>query len=141
MWNNKVFLGGARLTADPEIKVIGENGNKVANFRVAVNRRLVKGQEHPEADFFRVSAFGTSAEFIEKYFKKGNAINIWGRLQNNTYEKDGEKRTVTDIVAEEVGFAEAKAKSESTSDNTAPAKAAKPAPAVQEDDDDNELPF
>ena len=129
MWNNKVFLGGARLTADPEVKVIGENGNKVANFRVAVNRRLVKGQEHP------------SAEFIEKYFKKGNAINIWGRLQNNTYEKDGEKRTVTDIVAEEVGFAEAKAKSESTSDNTAPAKAAKPAPAVQEDDDDNELPF
>lgn len=141
MWNNKVFLGGARLTADPEVKVFGENGNKVANFRVAVNRRLVKGQEHPEADFFRVSAFGTSAEFIEKYFKKGNAINIWGRLQNNTYEKDGEKRTVTDIVAEEVGFAEAKAKSEPTSDNTAPAKAAKPAPAVQEDDDDNELPF
>lgn len=48
MWNNKVFLGGARLTADPEVKVIGENGNKVANFRVAVNRRLVKGQEHAQ---------------------------------------------------------------------------------------------
>ena len=74
MWNNKVFLGGARLTADPEVKVIGENGNKVANFRVAVNRRLVKGQEHPEADFFRVSAFGTSAEFIENISRRATQL-------------------------------------------------------------------
>lgn len=44
MWNNKVFLGGARLTADPEVKVIGENGNKVANFRVAVNRVWLRGR-------------------------------------------------------------------------------------------------
>lgn len=138
MWNNKVFVNG-RLTADPEIKAIGEEGRKVANFRIAVNRRPRKGDEHPEADFFRVSAFGATADFVEKYFSKGSSMNLWGNLRSSTYEKDGKKISVVDIIAEDIGFGDSKKNSEAEADSSAPKKP-KPAPVVADENDDD-FPF
>ena len=106
---NKVILGG-RLTADPELKTTS-TGITVVTVSMAVNRRTSKEQQ---TDFFRVTAWRTTAEFISKYFRKGSAICVVGTLQNNSYtDQQGQKRTFTDIVADEVMFVD------SSSDNPA----------------------
>lgn len=101
---NKVILGG-RLTADPELKTTS-TGITVVTVSMAVNRRTSKEQQ---TDFFRVTAWRTTAEFISKYFKKGSAICVVGSLQNNSYtDQQGQKRTYTDIVADEVMFVDSR---------------------------------
>ena len=80
---NKVILAG-RLTADPELKQT-QSGIAVVSFSIAVNRRFASRdsqQGQPEADFFRVTAWRSTAEFIAKYFHKGSAICITGSIQN-----------------------------------------------------------
>ena len=101
---NKVILGG-RLTADPELKTTS-TGITVVTVSMAVNRRTSKEQQ---TDFFRVTAWRTTAEFISKYFKRGSAICVVGSLQNNSYtDQQGQKRTYTDIVADEVMFVDSR---------------------------------
>lgn len=101
---NKVILGG-RLTADPELKTTS-TGITVVTVSMAVNRRTSKEQQ---TDFFRVTAWRTTAEFISKYFRKGSAICVVGTLQNNSYtDQQGQKRTFTDIVADEVMFVDSR---------------------------------
>ena len=101
---NKVILGG-RLTADPELKTTS-TGITVVTVSMAVNRRTSKEQQ---TDFFRVTAWRTTAEFISKYFRKGSAICFVGSLQNNSYtDQQGQKRTFTDIVADEVMFVDSR---------------------------------
>ena len=101
---NKVILGG-RLTADPELKTTS-TGITVVTVSMAVNRRTSKEQQ---TDFFRVTAWRTTAEFISKYFKKGSAICVVGSIQNNSYtDQQGQKRTFTDIVADEVMFVDSR---------------------------------
>ena len=101
---NKVILGG-RLTADPELKTTS-TGITVVTVSMAVNRRTSKEQQ---TDFFRVTAWRTTAEFISKYFRKGSAICVVGSLQNNSYtDQQGQKRTFTDIVADEVMFVDSR---------------------------------
>lgn len=101
---NKVILGG-RLTADPELKTT-TTGITVVTVSMAVNRRTSKEQQ---TDFFRVTAWRTTAEFISKYFRKGSAICVVGSLQNNSYtDQQGQKRTYTDIVADEVMFVDSR---------------------------------
>lgn len=105
---NKVELVG-RLTRDPEVRY-SQNGNNtaVAHFSVAVNRRYAKEGEQT-ADFINCVAFGKTAEFIERYFHKGNAIGITGRIQTGSYtNKDGAKVYTTDVLTEEVEFVEKK---------------------------------
>ena len=103
---NKTILAG-RLVAAPEVKQT-PSGNTVCNIRIAVNRR-VSGGDHPESDFFNVTAWNNTAEFIGRYFEKGAAICIVGRIQNRPYtDKDGNKRTLTEIIAEEASFVENK---------------------------------
>lgn len=105
---NKVELVG-RLTRDPEVRY-SQNGNNtaVAHFSVAVNRRYAKEGEQT-ADFISCVAFGKTAEFIERYFHKGNAIGITGRIQTGSYtNKDGAKVYTTDVLTEEVEFVEKK---------------------------------
>lgn len=103
---NKVFMIG-RLTRDPEIRY-AQNGNAVAGFSIAVDRRYKRDGE-PEADFFNCSAFGKTAEFVEKYLKKGTKVVIDGHLQNDTYtDKNGNKVTATKIMVESMEFAESK---------------------------------
>lgn len=106
---NKVELVG-RLTRDPEVRYTqGENASAIARFSVAVNRRFKNNEGNYEADFINCVAFGKAAEFIEKYFKKGMAIGITGRIQTGSYtNKDGVKVYTTDVVVEESEFVESK---------------------------------
>lgn len=100
---NKVILGG-RLTADPELKTT-PSGVSVTTFTVAVNRR---GKDEQAADFFNVTAWRQTAEFITKYFSKGSSICVVGSLQNRSWEKDGQKHYATEIVADEAYFVDSK---------------------------------
>ena len=103
---NRIILMG-RLAHTPEVKDL-QNGNKVAHMRLAVNRDI-KGADGVEADFFDVSAFGKVAEFVGKYLAKGRQIVVEGRLQNRNYtDKDGNKRTAAQILADHLYFADSK---------------------------------
>lgn len=106
---NKVSIVG-RLARDPEVRrTQGENANAVARFSVAVSRRFKNAEGNYEADFINCVAFGKTAEFIEKYFKKGMMIGITGRIQTGNYtNKDGQKVYTTDVVIEETEFVESK---------------------------------
>ena len=100
---NSIIIKG-RLTADPELKFTQTNNTAYCGFSVAVNRRFVQeGQQ--DTDFFNVTAWSKTAEFISKYFTKGQEILIQGRLQQRSWETEsGEKRYAVDIVAEQVEF-------------------------------------
>ena len=112
----KVIIIG-RFTRDPEIKYsTGENATATARFSLAVNRRFKNKEGNYDADFINCVAFGKTAEFIEKYFTKGMAIGITGRIQTGSYtNKEGQKVYTTDVVVEETEFVESKNKG--TSDN------------------------
>ena len=104
---NKVILGG-RLTSDPELKQT-QTGIPVVSFTVAVNRRFAGKDAPQQADFFNVTAWRATAEFVTRYFKKGSSICVVGTLQNRSWEdQQGQKRYATDIVADEVQFVETK---------------------------------
>lgn len=98
---NRVFLMG-RLTAAPELNKT-QSGLSVTRFTVAVSRRFKKDGQ-PEADFIRCIAWRQTAEFIHKYFKKGNMITLSGSIQTGSYEKDGKKVYTTDVLVDEVRF-------------------------------------
>lgn len=103
---NSVQLVG-RFTKDPDVRYTN-GGATVARFSIAVDRRFAKEGEQT-ADFINIVAFGKTAEFIEKYFKKGNRIGIVGRIQTGSYKnKDGATVYTTDVVAENVEFVESK---------------------------------
>lgn len=106
---NKIVLMG-RLTADPQVRYSqGENATAVARYTLAVNRKFKKDGE-PTADFIPCVVFGRSAEFTEKYFRKGMQVAVSGRIQTGSYtNKDGNKVYTTDVVVEEQEFAESKA--------------------------------
>ena len=108
---NKVIIIG-RFTRDPEIKyTTGENATATARFSLAVNRRFKNKEGNYDADFINCVAFGKTAEFIEKYFTKGMAIGITGRIQTGSYtNKEGQKVYTTDVVVEETEFVESKNK-------------------------------
>lgn len=98
-----------RLTRDVELKQTQTNNTAVANFTLAVNRRFVKEGEERQADFINITAWGKTAEFVSKYFKKGQQVSVIGRIQTRTWDDDqGQKHYVTEVVAEEVYFADSK---------------------------------
>lgn len=112
---NSIIIKG-RLTADPELKYTQSN-TAVTSFSVAVNRRFAQ-EGQPDTDFFNVTAWSKTAEFITKYFKKGQEILIQGRLQQRSWETEtGEKRYAVDIVAEQVEFCGSKAQTEAEPEN------------------------
>ena len=105
---NKVELIG-RLTKDPEVRYTQSSNTQVSNFTLAVSRRFVKEGEERQADFINIVAWGKTAEFCSKYFRKGMQIALVGRIQTRTYDDtDGKKHYVTEVVAEEVYFADSK---------------------------------
>ena len=108
--NKAIFM--ARLVRDPEIRYSqGANATAVARFSIAVDRRF-KREGEPDADFFNCTAFGKTAEFVEKYLKQGTKIVLSGRVENDNYtNKDGQKVYGTRILVEECEFAESKANS------------------------------
>ena len=144
---NKVILGG-RLTADPELKQT-QSGIAVVTFRMAVNRRASSGQQ-PEVDFFTVTAWRSTAEFVNRFFKKGSSICVIGSIQNRSWtDQQGQKRYMTDIVAEEVQFVDSRSESQTTQGGYAPDAYGAPAysspmgsaPKFEEIKTDDDLPF
>ena len=98
-----------RLTRDVDVRYTQTNNTMVANFTLAVNRRFVKEGEERQADFINITAWGKTAEFVSKYFKKGQQVSVIGRIQTRTWDDDqGQKHYVTEVVAEEVYFADSK---------------------------------
>ena len=149
---NKVILAG-RITADPELKQT-PSGVSLVTFSLAVNRRFASrdGQnQQPEADFFRITAWRNTAEFIAKYVRKGSAICICGSIQNRTWtDQNGQRRYMTDIVAEEANFVESRNSQDNQSGYGAPDAYSAPAysspaqnnaPKFEEIKTDDDLPF
>ena len=101
--NKFQFMG--RLTKDVETKSTS-TGTTVATFSIAVNRKFGKEKE---VDFFNLTAFNKTAEFVSKYFKKGHQVLVEGRIQNRTWEdQTGTKRYATDFIVEDTYFADSK---------------------------------
>lgn len=124
---NRVIMMG-RLTRDPEIRYT-QDQKPVARFAIAVDRRF---SAQKETDFFNCTAFGKLAEFAEKYLKKGTKILMSGRIQNDNYtNRDGLKVTSTQIITDEIEFAESKGE----------AKPAEEKPAFVDPVSDEDLPF
>ena len=110
---NKVILIGNR-TADPELKQT-QSGISVVSFTIAINRRY-QSKNAPEgqqtADFINIVAWRQSAEFVSRFFRKGKPILVCGSIQSRSYtDNQGNKRYVTEVVADEVGFVESKSES------------------------------
>ena len=104
---NKVILGG-RVASEPEQKQT-PSGVSVVTYSMAVGRRFAPEGQERETDFFRVTAWQSTADFIARYFRKGDAICITGRIQNRSWtDQSGQKHYITEIIAEEANFVENK---------------------------------
>ena len=138
---NKVILIG-NLTADPELKQT-QSGISVVSFTIAINRRYqsknaTEGQQ--TSDFINIVAWRQSAEFVSRYFKKGKPILVCGSIQSRSYtDNQGNKRYVTEVVADEVGFVESKSESQSDASQYVPDAYSQP--QFEDVTDDGDLPF
>ena len=135
---NTVALMG-RLAADPELKMT-QSGIAVTSFRIAVDRTYQPKDQEKITDWIDVVAWRNTAEFVTRYFHKGSMIAVQGSIQTRSYtDRDGNKRTAGEVIADNVFFGESKRDSAGG--------AAKPAPSVSAADDfeeisgDDELPF
>ena len=100
---NKVFLIG-RLTRDPELRYTGSN-TPVATFSIAINRNFTNSAGEREADFINIVVWRKQAENVKNYLQQGSQVAIDGRIQTRNYEdKEGQKRYVTEVVADNVEF-------------------------------------
>lgn len=117
---NRVILMG-RLTRDPDIRYSqGADSMAVARFTLAVDRRMGRreGAEQQTADFISCVAFGKTAEFAEKYLRQGTKIAAIGRIQTGSYtNKDGQKIYTTEVILDEIEFAESKGAHENGTDS------------------------
>ena len=124
---NKVVLVG-RLARDPELRTT-QSGTNVVSFTVACDRRFARQGEERQADFISCVAWNKTAEFISRYFTKGMRIALDGRIQTRSYDdQNGNKRFVTEVVAEDVEFAQSK--TENGGFNQAPDYSAPQAPVA-----------
>lgn len=107
--NNVVLMG--RLTRDPEV-VETANGTMIASYTLAVDRAF-KTEGQPEADFIRCKAFGKSAEFADKWLRKGVKVAVTGRLETGSYQReDGTTVYTTEVILTSQEFAESKKRTE-----------------------------
>lgn len=136
---NKVFLIG-NLTRDPELSETPA-GVSVCRIGLAVNRDFKNGNGERVTDFFNLTVWRERADLCARYLKKGNKIAVMGSLQNRTYDdKDGVKRTVTDVVVDNVEFLTPKNDpGDGYQEETVAVK--KQRPQLEALDDDNMLPF
>ena len=137
---NKVILVG-NLTRDPELTET-PSGVAVCRFAIAVSRDYANADGNRETDFFNITVWRGRAENCGKYLKKGNKVAVVGSLQNRYYEdKDGIKRNVTDVIANEVEFLTPKNAQSDSDDIDAPVVSARRERPQLEAIDDNQLPF
>lgn len=135
---NKVILLG-RICKDIDLKYLSNaNNTAVAKFTVAVDRKFHKQGEEKQADFLNCTAFGKTGEFVSKYFTKGSKIALVGSIQTRSWDDaEGKKHYATDIMVDEVEFAESK---KNDGNNSTPA-----ASGANEfnpmEDPDGDLPF
>ena len=144
---NKVILMG-RLTRDAEVRYSqGDASTAVARFSLAVDRRFKRDGDDQSADFINCVAFGRTGEFFERFGRKGTKFLVEGRIQTGSYtNKDGQRVYTTDVVVENVEFAESKSSSESNggyvpADRPSPSGAAGDGFMNIPDGIDEELPF
>ena len=151
---NRVILMG-RLVADPELRHTASN-IAVTSFRIAVDRNYTSRGAERQTDFINIVAWRNTAEFVSRYFRKGQLVALEGSIQTRSYtHNQGNNRTAFEVVADQVYFAE----SRNSGSQTAPADTFAPPPAFEEppkgaafsvgdigdfeeiDTDDGELPF
>lgn len=148
MINCAVIMG--RLVADPELRTT-QSGISVTSFRVAVDRSYAKPGEDRQADFIDVVAWRQTADFVTRYFHKGSMIAIQGAIQTRSYEdKNGNKRTAVEIVANNVSFCGSKSEQGGGARYDAPAQPAAPSyqsgdsgsfSVLPSNDDNGGMPF
>ena len=140
---NKVILIG-NMTSDPETKQT-TSGVAVCSFTIAVNRKFTKNNNEQSVDFINVVAWRNQAEFVGRYFKKGKPILVCGQLQTRSWtDKDGNKRTATEVVADEISFVgnnESSDPKPQPSTYTPSAYGGNNAPQFEEVTTDGDLPF
>ena len=145
---NKVILMG-RLTRDAEIRYSqGESSTAIARFSLAVDRRFRRDNDEQTADFINCVAFNKTAEFLERFCRKGTKFVLEGRIQTGSYtNKDGQRVYTTDVVVENIEFAESKNSNGGDGYSGAGASAPSPSGAAGDgfmnipDGIDEELPF
>lgn len=116
---NKVCLVG-RLTAKPELRYTGSNVAYTC-FSVAINRTFNNAQGQREADFINVIVWRRAAENVANYLDKGSLVSVEGRIQTGSYtDKDGNKRTSFDVVADSVQFLDSRKQAEARSSESTP---------------------
>lgn len=136
---NKVILIG-NLTRDPELSTTN-SGVSVCRFGIAVQRNFQNNEGERDVDFFNIVVWRAKGENCHKFLKKGSKCAVIGRLQNSTYEaQDGTKRTVTDVVADDVEFLGTR-NSDGSDAPARPANASKVETTELEPIDDDSLPF
>ncbi len=134
--NSCNFVG--RLVRDPELKTTS-GGHELCNFTIAVDRNYKNAQGEYEADFINCTAWRQTAEFIEKWFVKGDPIAITGSLQIRKYQaSDGTDRWASEIQVSNAGFVPGKPKREQTWQDKV---GATPVTEAGSADDDVKLPF
>ncbi|MDO8265562.1 MAG: single-stranded DNA-binding protein [Candidatus Saccharibacteria bacterium] len=146
---NKVVLMG-NLTRDPELRAI-PSGQNVCSFSLAVNRtwKNASGEQQEAVDYIDCNVWGKPAEIINQYMKKGSGILVSGRLQQRSWEQEGQKRSKVEVVVEDFNFVgggpgEASGSS-STSSSSAPKSSTKNEPVVEDLGDEpinlDDIPF
>ena len=150
MLNRAILMG--RLTRDPELKQTPNNVS-VATFSLAVDRNYQADKNNKAADFINIVAWRHTAEFVSKYFTKGQLVAVEGSIQTRSYQdKDGNNRTAFEVVADQVYFAEKKNPNAAPSAGFVPPPFEEPAKGSsfsvgdigdfeEFDADDSELPF
>jgi single-strand DNA-binding protein len=148
---NKVVLMG-NLTRDPELRTT-PNGQNVASFSLAVNRswKNANGEQQEAVDYIDCNIWGKPAEIITQYMKKGSGILVSGRLQQRSWEQEGQKRSKVEVVVEDFNFVGGPGdggsapSSSSGSSTSAPASSKKSEPAVEDIGDEpinlDDIPF
>ena len=147
---NKVILIG-NLTADPELKQTTGSSLSVCSFTIAINRRFTKGEQGQQSvDFINIVTWRQQAEFVSRYFKKGNPILVCGQLQTRSWtDNQGQKRYATEVVADEASFVASAAQTAGAPGATsytpdaygAPAFSSTPGAEFVEIPNDGDLPF
>jgi len=113
---NRVILIG-RLTRDPELKYI-PSGTPVASFTLAVNRPFTNKEGEKEADFIPIVVWRKQAENCANYLGKGSLVAVDGRMQVRNYEQDGQRRYITEVVADSVRFLDRKGEQNARTTNS-----------------------
>lgn len=143
---NKAILMG-RLTKDPELRYTSNTNTPVCSFTLAVDRRFAKQGEERQADFLPVVSYGKLAEFCSKYFSKGRAMLVVGRIQTRTWDDaEGKRHYVTEIIADEAYFADSKRSDDTGApkvvQNYSAGDIAEPSEGIFPiEDDQDDLPF